>query len=312
MKKFTFIAAASMLALAASAQYTVDPSTSLVIEKGPKTVDYLLLSDGAIADFEGAGAKVNYIGESPEEGRNLYIWEGTMVGYDGSYPRVDAEEGGYVSVQVADKGWSGAGFACAAPGINIEHFDYDTRFHIAYMTPSGTGPASIAIILFDGNASSPAKFALGDAFNDNGTIMPSLGEKISDDWQGVDVSLADIRKVWPTFTLKKDEAVSNAAWEGNIMEWLGGGVQGQTLAFDAMYFYTTKEAGVAAVMDDSDVQFNVTGHTVNVLGATGIQLYNVAGQLVKSTEGTTLGIDSLTAGVYVVKAAGKTVKVVIR
>ena len=48
------------------------------------------------------------------------------------------------------------------------------------------------------------------------------------------------------------------------------------------------------------------------MGANGIQLYNIAGQLVKATEGTTLGLDNLAKGVYVAKAANKTRKIVVK
>lgn len=315
MKKFTLVAAAVMTAVAAQAQYTVNPSTEEVIKGGVSSVDYIVLSEGAIADFQKADAKVTYIGPSPEEGRNLWYWSGLTPG-DDSFPRVDMEEGGYTSVEVTPtEGWSGAGFAIDAPGVNIGHFDDNTMFHIGYMTPTGNAPASIAIILLDGKktvngtevVSSPAKIALGDSFNDNGIIFPSVGPKANDDWQGVEISLANLKKLWPTFDLKNKDA-----WEGNIMSFLGGGVQGQTFAFDAMYFYNrASEAGIDAVEGEA-VDFVVTANTVNVKGANGIQLYNIAGQLVKATEGTTLGIDNLAKGVYVAMAAGKTRKIAVK
>jgi hypothetical protein len=97
------------------------------------------------------------------------------------------------------------------------------------------------------------------------------------------------------------------------MSFLGGGVQGQTFAFDAVYFYNTESAGLNEVGADSkNADFVVTDNTVNVMGANGIVLYNMAGVAVKSTNGTTLGINGLPAGVYVAKAAGKTCKVVVK
>lgn len=313
MKKFTLIAAAVMTAVAAQAQYTVNPSTEEVIKGGVSTVDYIVLSDGAIADFQKAGAKMNYVGPSPEEGRNLWYWESgtgnfTFAPGDESYPRVDMEEGGYISVAVTSFGWSGAGLNVAADnGIDVSNLDENSMFHIAYMTPTNNGPASIAVILFDGTGSAPAKFAIGDAFNDNGTIFPSVGPKINDDWQGVEISLGNLKKLWPTFDLQ-----NKSKWDGNLFSWLGGGVQGQTMAFDAVYFYNrASEAGIDAVEGEA-VDFVVTANTVNVMGANGIRLYNLAGQLVKATEGSTLGIDNLAKGVYVAQAAGKTSKIVVK
>lgn len=316
MKKFTLIAAASVLALGAQAQYQVDPSTSVVKAQKPSTVDYIILSDGGIAELTAAGAKMTYVGPSPEEGRNLWYWAGLAPG-DESYPRVDMEEGGYASLSVTgDAGWSGGGFAIDGPnsdtkgaGVDLSHFDDNTRFHIAYFSPSGNAPASIALIILDDGAhgSNPAKVALGGAFDDNGVIFPSIGAKANDDWQGVDISLGDLKKVWPTFNLANE-----SAWGGNILSFLAGNVAGTTFAFDACYFYNVGEAGISDIVADSNVTFVVTENTINVAGANGIKLYNMAGQLVKSTEGTTLGLTNLAKGIYVANAAGQSRKVVVK
>lgn len=308
MKKLTFLALAAALATSANAQYQVDPSTQTVIDGGVSSVDYILLSDGAVADFTSAGAKVTYLGPSPDEGRNLWYWDG-LTPADDSFPRVDMEEGGYTSVQVTGTaGWSGAGFNIAnSPGVDLSHFDENTRFHLAYMSPTGNGPASIAVILLDNgdNGSQPAKFALGDAFNDNGVIFPSVGAKINDDWQGIDITLGDLKKLWPTFDLQ-----NKSAWGGNIFSWLGGNVAGQTMAFDAMYFYNAGNSGVAEVGADN-ATFIVTANTVNSTAA-GIELYDLNGRKVKATASTTLGISDLSAGIYVAKSGNAVKKIVVK
>lgn len=309
MKKFTLIAAGTLVAMAAQAQYTCDPSTETIINAGAKTVDYIVLSDDAINDLKNAGATLNYCGPSPDEGRNLWYWNGFNPG-DESFPRVDMAEGGYVSVEIAAGAtWSGAGFAVAAPGLNLSHFNDNTRFHLAYMSPSGNGPASIALIVLDKaeNQSNPAKIALGTAYNDNGAIYPAVGPAINDDWQGIDISFADLKKLYPSFSPAHLDG-----WEGNILSWLAGSVAGQTLAFDAVYFYTTETTGIEAVDVVSDIDFVVTGNTVNVNGAYGMVLYNLTGKAVKSTDGTVLGVNDLTPGVYVVKAGNKARKIVVR
>ncbi len=153
----------------------------------------------------------------------------------------------------------------------------------------------------------PAKFAVGTAFNDNGNIFPTIGLAINDDWQGIDISFADLKKIYPSFSPAHLEG-----WEGNLLSWLGGGVAGQTMAFDAVYFYSTESAGIDAVDVVSDIDFVVTENTVNVNGANGMVLYNLTGKAVKSTNGTVLGINDLTAGVYVVKSGNKARKIVVR
>ena len=206
MKKITLIAAGSLVALAAQAQYTVNPSTSVVLDKGPKSVEFLVLSDAAQAEFKAKGASVSNWGPD-DVNRFLYIWENTMVAGDGTYPAVDFEEVTYPSLVVGSVGWSGAGYFIASE--NTTMLNDNTRFHCAYMSPNGNPPASIALIIGDGKnaeggsiVSSPAKVALGAAFNDGGAIYPSIGPALNDDWQGVDISFADLKKFYPSFDFK--------------------------------------------------------------------------------------------------------------
>ncbi|MCH5224930.1 MAG: T9SS type A sorting domain-containing protein [Muribaculaceae bacterium] len=306
MKKFTLIAAAAMTAMAVNAQYNVDPSTSVVAAENPTSVEYLVLSDGAIAELQATGAKMQYIGPDPDNGRNLWYWDQTFIPADDSYPRVDMEEGGYVAVEVGTVGWSGAGFDCQGDGIDLSTFNDETRFHLAYMTPSGNGPASVALILVDGEGSSPAKVALGTAFDDGGNVYPAIGAALSDEWQGVDISFADLKKMYTSFN-----PGNNSAWKGNIMSWLGGGVTGQTMAFDAMYFYNVGEAGIEGIASDK-LSFIVTNNTINLNGGNGIVLYDLAGKTVKQTSGCVLGINNLPKGVYVAKSGKLVKKVVVR
>ena len=312
MKKFTLFLGAAAVTMAANAQYTVDPTTADVAAKKPKTVEYLVLSDAGVSELESVGATCTYIGPD-DVTRHFYIWENgeTFAPGDGSYPAVDMEEGTYLSLVVeAPNGWSGAGYSVES--INTSMFNDNTRFHAAYMTPTGNGPASVALIICDGKnaGSSPAKVAVGTSFNDGGAIYPTIGPALNDDWQGIDISFADLKKLYPTFNYTN---IADAeAWNGNILSILGGGVKGQTLSLDAVYFYNTDEAGVADAAVDNDIDFVVSDKTINVMGGNGIQVYNMAGQLVKSTDGTTVGTSNLKGGVYVARSGNKVQKVVVR
>lgn len=309
MKKFTLLLALAATAVAANAQYSIDPTTADVADKGPKTVEYLILSDDGISELTKAGATCTYIG--PDDVTNFfYIWDSTFNAGDGSYPGVDMAEGTYLSLEVGSVGWSGGGYFVNT--INASMFNDNTIFHCAYMTPTGNGPASIALILGDGDNAgcSPAKFALGTAFNDGGAIYPTIGPALNDDWQGVEISFADLKKIYPTFNYTN---ITDAdAWKGNILSILAGGVTGQTLALDAVYFYNTDNAGIADAAIDNDVDFVVSDNTINVMGGNGIEVYNLAGQLVKSTNGTTVGTTNLKGGVYVARSGNKVQKVVVR
>lgn len=305
MKKFYLLAAGSMLALAAQAQYAVDPSTSIVAEQGPKTVSYLVLSDDGIAELEKAGATCDYIGPD-DVTRFMYIWDNTFAPGDGSYPGVDMAEGTYLSLVVGSMGWSGAGYF--VDGINTLSFNDETRFHAAYMTETNNGPSSLALIIGDADlGGSPAKVAVGDSFNDGGAIYPTIGPALTDDWQGIDISFADLKKFYPTFNF-----VGNEAWKGNILSFLGGGVTGQTFSLDAVYFYNTGESGIEGTIAENAAEFVVTANTINVLNGQGIALYNIGGQKIKATAGTTLGINDLAAGIYVARSGNKTHKLIIK
>ncbi|MDE6311867.1 MAG: T9SS type A sorting domain-containing protein [Muribaculaceae bacterium] len=308
MKKFTILAAMAMAAGMANAQYTCDPSTQLVIDQGAKSVYFIVLSNGAITELEAAGATTHSFAANPEDGCNLWYWDG-FVPADETYPRVDMEEGGYVSVQVTGTaGWSGAGFNAQAPGLDMSSFNENTHFHMAYMSPTGNGPVTILCTLLDNTTdqAGPFKFALGQATEDNGVSVPSVGPKANDDWQGIDLTFAQMKKLFPNFKID-----NNPAWTGNYFTWLAGNVAGQTMAFDAMYFWSTESAGISSVESEA-AQFVLTDKTLSVLGGTGIELYNMAGATVKSTTGTVIGIDNLAAGVYVAKSGNMVKKVVVR
>lgn len=308
MKKFTILAAMAMTASLANAQYTCDPSTQSVIDRGAKSVYYIVLSDGAVRDFEAAGATTHSFAADPTQGCNLWYWDG-FAPADETYPRVDMEEGGYVSVQVTGTaGWSGAGFNAQAPGLDLSSFNENTHFHMAYMTPTANAPVTILCTLLDDTTSDagPFKFAIGASTSDNGVTVPSIAPKATDDWEGIDLTFAQMKKLFPTFKID-----NNPAWTGNYFTWLAGNVAGQTMAFDAMYFWNDETGGVSSVESES-AMFVMTDKTLNVVGGKGIDLYNMAGAVVKSTEGTVLGLENLVPGVYVAKSGNMVKKIVAR
>ena len=87
----------------------------------------------------------------------------------------------------------------------------------------------------------------------------------------------------------------------------------KSFSIDAVYLYGPKaQGGVEGVAAD-EAQIVVSAKTVSVIGGEeGIDIYNVSGQLVKSTESTIVGVEDLTPGIYVVKAGNAVKKVVIR
>ena len=139
-------------------------------------------------------------------------------------------------------------------------------------------------------------------------MLTSSGIQVSmEAGAGVDISFSDLKKLFPTFDWK-----AIPAWSGNIMSFLGGGVTGQAFAFDAIYFYQPGDGSGIGKINSDNTEWVVTANTVNVAGANGIELYNLSGQLVKKTAGTTLGLSNLAKGVYVAKSGNQAKKIVVK
>ena len=309
MKKFYLLAAGALMAVAANAQYTTaTPYADQSVTPGvTATFDVILGAEDVLTGLQNAGQKVNDWRVNDVD-RFLYVWENTFVGGDGSYPGVgysDMQFDGYSSLNVGNVGWSGAGFFVSeASGTSTQHWSDNTRFHIATRT-SSVAPASVALIIGDGDpaGSAPAKVALGDSFDDNGAIFPTIGPKLTDEWVGTDISFADLKKFYPSFNYVKTNN-----WQGNILSILAGGVEGRNVSMDCMYFYTPGEDNaVGEIFSEKD--FVVTSNTVNVAGANAIELYDLSGRLIKKVDGSTLGISELGAGIYVAKAGNAAKKI---
>lgn len=311
MKKFSLFAAVAAFALTANAQYTVDPSLDAPKAQG-EVFDVFLLDGVSTESLKSAGKTVHeYYLDNQDGGRNFWWWAGWDAG-DGSYPGVDFQMEGYISLSVTGTaGWSGGGFNQGANGMDLSHVSDDTRLHVALRTP-GTAPSSLALIFFDGETdcgSSPAKLSFGkSAFEDNGSVFPLVGDFDADgEWVGIDIKFSDLKKLWPSFNFK---AIKN--WSGNYFSILSGNVAGTSFSIDAFYLYSPKASGIKGVSAEKG-SLVMTANTINVSGTeAGIELYNINGSLVKAVAGSVMGISNVPAGVYVVKSGDLVRKVTIK
>ena len=313
MKKITLLAAAAMVASAASAQYNCNPETSMVLEKGKvSTVWPMFLDASSIDSFSKQGATV--ISCQPnEETINWYVWDGTFIGGDSSYPGVGMHFDGYTSLNVSNVGWSGAGLNIAASAaVSTEAWNDDTRLHIGYMS-NGNAPASVAFVIANGDEKpagkniGPANIAVGAAFNDNGNIMPAVGAASGSDWQGIDLSFSDLKKLCPSFNY-----LPSKVWAGNLLAVLAGGVQGQNISLDACYLYNLGNGSGVEGVEAENLAWQVSSEVINLLGGNGIELYDMSGKLVKATEGAALGTNGPAAGVYVARSGNSSCKVIVK
>ena len=317
MKKMTLLAAMAVCGMGAmNAQYIVEPSISRTTETGA-IYDALLLCDATIAELQQAGKTVNDF-RADDVNRAMDVWNSgeTLSGGSAIGPGVDDNMDGYSSfIVVAPQGWSGGGLRFAA-GTNMDcsHFSDDTHFHCAIKEGGSGLPTSLGITILDDQADgfNPAKIAVGPAFDDNGTMRPTVGSiPEGGDWAAIDITFGDLKKIFPAFSYSTTNKFASSEL-GYVFSFVGGAVAGTGFDFDAVYFYTPANGGVEGVAAD-DAEIMVSDKTVSVLGGeAGIELYNISGQLVKKVANTVMGIEDLNAGIYVVKAGNAVKKVVIR
>lgn len=312
MKKFTFMAClVAALSFTANAQYTVDPTIETTLQSSDADIFDLFVADETltITALNTAGKTIHDY-RVDDETRFLYVWDNTFSGGDGSYPGVGYHTDGYVALEVGSVGWSGAGFYMAS-GIDLSHISSSTHFHAAFR--STTYPTAVGMVLLNPDDSSngtSACFSIGtSAFDDNGTSYPLVGDfdRTDGEWIGIDLTFSDISKLWSSFSY-----TATTSWIGNVFAILAGGVQGTNVSLDAVYFYSPASDGISNVLADNTVPFVVTSNTINVAGASSIQLYNLGGALVKSANGSVLGIDDVAKGIYIAKSGNQTEKIVVK
>ncbi|MDE6277472.1 MAG: hypothetical protein K2M06_05115 [Muribaculaceae bacterium] len=312
MKKITLLAATAALALSANAQYVTDNAgIQPVLDKGTKTIYAWVLHGETVDEAKQAG--VNVIDQMiNDETRFLYIWENTFVRNETSANPVGVDFKGddHVAFTVGSVGWSGAGFYQDKSGMDLSGIDENTRFHMGYCAMSNPVP-SLGIVLLNSEnegdmKAKPAHISVGSAFNDNGAIYPPVGPAANDEWQAIDMSLGEIKKLFPEFVIP-----ALPDFTGNYLAILGGGVQGQNIDLDAIYLYSTSEAGINGVeVDSADIM--VTGKTINASGAKSMVLYDLAGKEVKRANSSILGLNGVGAGLYIVKADNAVAKVLVK
>lgn len=262
MKKFTLIAGMALVGLAATAQdFNVENGNmdAFAAKYGKGTYYSLLMSENTAEKLKAGGSTIVEFGDNSST-RHLYVWDGTFVGGNSSLPapgwddeNMDFE---YLSLDVTNVGWSGAGFTFDEPGESVA-FNENTIFHASYATNS-TAPASAAFILCDGSeaGASPAKIAVGADFNDNGKVYPSVGSAITDDWKTVEIKFSDIKKLCPSFTY------FSGSFYGNIMSFLAGGVSGTNISLNNVFFFNASDAAINDVEADINAPvkyFNLQG-----------------------------------------------------
>ena len=221
--------------------------------------DVLLMQTSAIAALQESGATVNNL-EKNDDTRFFYVWVNTLaeadrtadgIGFDGF-----VSDDWYLCMDVTDAGWSGASFNFSKD--EKVNWNENTRLRFSYRS-NGPTPESVGIKIADTDSdNTSANIALGADFNDNGNIYKAIGPRATSDWQTIDISFADLKKLDPGFSFDYTE------FKGNIFSFLAGGVQGTNICFDAIYFYTPASATPDPVPDPTPgIDYYLIGSDVN-------------------------------------------------
>ncbi len=170
-----------------------------------------------------------------DEDCNFWIWEETYIPNETTSPGID---GGYdyLSLTVGNKGWSGCGFSISE-GKDFSMINDNTRIHFAYRSNSEPAVKSQCVILLDGGTydagARSAEFSLGEPFEDVSVFYPSIAPAPNKNWQVVDISIGELKRVCPDFNLGD----LSKPWTGNIFSLLSGSLTGANIEIDACFLY---------------------------------------------------------------------------
>ncbi|MFT3754317.1 MAG: hypothetical protein QM800_16055 [Paludibacter sp.] len=250
------------------------------------------ISSKVVADFR------------PNENTNqLYIWDNTylpgVVSGPNSFGDANAT---WISVVVNNVGWSGAGFyssdaylldKLATVTANPDNY----YFHISVKCSNNKS------FLFGMDGQSNIRFAVGSTtYSDGGTNYQPITDFPRDgEWHTIEIPMAALKQMGLLYSVGMGSK--------NVFWFLCGGVAGVALEMDGIFIYEKK---LNTAIDNESVSDNfiVTRKTVCLPNASEpLELYNAMGVKIKSTHESTMGIDDLAKGIYIVRSGKNTIKI---
>jgi chitodextrinase len=157
----------------------------------------------------------------------MYIWENTYTLLSSTGPNSNGVPGEYLNLQVNSVGWSGFGFAgTPASPKDMSAVNSNYTLHVAMKS---TDSASHLIILEAANGIS-VKAAIGDTpfVDGSNTYQPYTNFTRDGNWHVIEIPMS--------YFFNQGLKYTNPVSE-NVFAMLSGGVQGTTIAVDAVYFY---------------------------------------------------------------------------
>jgi hypothetical protein len=232
----------------------------------------------------------------------LYVWSDTYSAVTATGPNWNGEIGEFINFQVNKVGWSGFGFSSkAASPMDLSGVTSDYTLHLA-MKSTGTVTHCISL---GGSGGLSARAAIGStAFVDGAnSYTPYTNFTRDGQWHLVEIPMS----YFMNLGLRYPETFTD-----NIFSFLSGGVEGTTIALDAIFIYKKGTTGVNDV-EAKKLSVLVTNSTISIPDATQpIELYSIAGSKVKSTNETVMGVEDVQKGIYIVRCGALAQKVQIK
>ena len=346
MKKST-LAIATMCAFGAAlsadaqeiyvvADPSIDPTIAACAEGG--TYDVFALGDAAMEKLaENSKIKVNdYRVATDGTGSSHYPGGNAGWASDDDYAAVPVPADGRCFVGVEIHGnwyqwWSGF-YMTRKSDTDLTHINENSHLHIAFYLASEVAAPSVSVQWFkhDGNDGEAPAFAITDDIvnNKQPVVAPALK---TGEWMAVDITLGKVAELMKDeFDVDMDYTRLTDDWQGeavaiNLPDGQDRSNEGSPEAshghgvkvfVDGAYVYTPNgSAGIEGAENDlNNVEIFVSDKTISALGSDNapMQLYNLAGAMVRESATAVIGLEGLTPGVYVVKTTGAVKKVMIR
>lgn len=226
-----------------SAALDADGKTTFDFDHATDAV--LIGTSSGVTDAFNGKTTANY---NVDEQKNfLYVWEGTYTALGADDNNSFGWQESYNHYQVADKGWSGLGYASSkGNGKDLSMINDDYVLHIAFRGTADGGHPSQEVIV--GNA----KFTLGSTPFANDA--PVIGDyKRDGSWTNFDIPVTALEAL----AGGQDLFTNASSYEGNVVAIMSGGTQGTDLQFDNIFFYKNPNVPKALPTKDSKTQIGV-------------------------------------------------------
>lgn len=265
---------------------------------------YLIYLDGETTATNIPAAKIKKDFRTDDVTNFLYIWDNTFASNTAVGPNSNDIAGEFLDFSVASAGWSGFGFAGIEPGKDMSGVDNTYYLHFAMKAADASAHASHQVIINkDPNA---GKIVIGNKpFIDGGVNFDPIGDFPRDgEWYNFDI---------PIKSMAGCSFANETATKDNVFSMLSGGVAGTNICLDAIFFYQkSNETGIENV-DANDVEVLIGDNTITVNGSNaGINLYDISGKCVKSSDASVMNISDLNGGVYIVRSGDIVKKIAIK